>query len=524
MAARLVPVWPARAAMIPDGPSDTEFPCAFCGGAPGACNKLPAICAPTPVGARHLSEIAGNLLPMRTHILGICGTFMGGLAILARECGHTVTGSDQNVYPPMSTQLQSAGIALTEGYDAGQLSPRPDVVVIGNALSRGNAAVEHVLNEQIPYISGPQWLAEHVLAGKWVIGVAGTHGKTTTTSMVAWILEDAGLEPGFLVGGVPKNFGISARVGGGKYFVVEADEYDSAFFDKRSKFVHYHPKTAILNNLEFDHGDIFENLDAIKKQFHHLVRTIPGNGCIIYPAVETNIVDTLQKGCWTPVNTTGIGAEGGEWQARLLVADGSAFQVLRAGKPVGDVRWTSAGDHNVRNALAAIAAAVHAGVDAQKAVDALCRFEGVKRRLDLLGEVNGVSVYDDFAHHPTAIAVTLAGMRKRVNESGRGGRILLAIEPRSNTMRMGMHRDQLAPSTAEADAVFWFQPAGLNWALDDVIAASKPPAQVIGDINVLAATLAAAAKPGDAILIMSNGGFGGIHQKVLALLNERTSA
>ncbi len=458
---------------------------------------------------------------MHTHILGICGTFMGGLAILARECGQTVTGSDQNVYPPMSTQLEQAGIALTEGYDAAQFAKRPDLVVIGNALSRGNAAVEHVLNEQIPYVSGPEWLARHVLAGKWVIGVAGTHGKTTTTSMVAWILEHAGLEPGFLIGGVPKNFGISARLGGGKYFVVEADEYDSAFFDKRSKFVHYRPKTAILNNLEFDHADIFENLDAIKKQFHHFVRTIPGNGRIIHPRVESNIVDTLQKGCWTPVETTGLDAEGGEWAAQLLEADGSAFRVLHAGKPVGEVRWDSAGEHNVRNALAAIAAAVHASVAAQTAVEALCRFEGVKRRLDLLGTVGGVSVYDDFAHHPTAIAVTLAGMRKRIGPRGSAGRILLAIEPRSNTMRMGTHREHLAPSTADADAVFWYQPAGLNWALDDVVAASRVPAQVVNDIDALVRTLVAEAKPGDAILVMSNGGFGGVHQKLLAALQAR---
>ncbi|MFP5440497.1 MAG: UDP-N-acetylmuramate:L-alanyl-gamma-D-glutamyl-meso-diaminopimelate ligase [Gammaproteobacteria bacterium] len=472
---------------------------------------------------------------MHTHILGICGTFMGGLAILARERGDTVTGSDQNVYPPMSTQLQQAGIALTEGYDAAQFTDRktgrqPDLVVIGNALSRGNPAVEHVLNQQLPYVSGPEWLARHVLQGKWVIGVAGTHGKTTTTSMVAWILEHAGLNPGFLVGGVPKNFGISARLGDGKYFVVEADEYDSAFFDKRSKFVHYRPKTAILNNLEFDHGDIFEDLDAIKKQFHHLVRTIPGNGCIIHPAIETNIVDTLKKGCWTPVETTGIAVaggagekrdEGGAWTAQLLSADGSAFRVLHDGKPVGEVKWDSAGEHNVRNALAAIAAAVHAGVAATTAVEALCRFEGVKRRLDLIGEVDGVSVYDDFAHHPTAIAVTLAGMRKRVDESGKGGRILLAIEPRSNTMRMGLHREHLAPSTQQADAVYWYQPAGLNWALDDVVAASKVPAQVVNDIDALVATLVAAARPGDTILIMSNGGFGGIHQKVLAALKAK---
>ncbi len=456
---------------------------------------------------------------MHTHILGICGTFMGGLAILARESGQVVTGSDQNVYPPMSTQLGQAGITLTEGYDAAQFARRPDLVVIGNALSRGNAAVEHVLNEQLPYVSGPEWLAQHVLAGKWVIGVAGTHGKTTTSSMVAWILEHAGLAPGFLIGGVPKNFGISARLGGGRFFVVEADEYDSAFFDKRSKFVHYRPKTAILNNLEFDHGDIFENLEAIKKQFHHLVRTIPGNGRIIHPVSDANIVDTLQKGCWTPVETTGVDTEAGDWAAQLLVADGSAFRVLHAGKPVGEVRWAQLGEHNVRNGLAALAAAAHIGVTPAVAAAALCCFEGVKRRLDLLGEVGGVRVYDDFAHHPTAIAMTLAGMRKRVG----AGRILLAIEPRSNTMRMGLHRDQLAPSTAAADAVFWYQPTGLNWALDDVIAASAAPAQVVTDIDDLVGTLAAAARPGDSIVIMSNGGFGGIHQKLLAALRVKES-
>ncbi|MFP5382690.1 MAG: UDP-N-acetylmuramate:L-alanyl-gamma-D-glutamyl-meso-diaminopimelate ligase [Gammaproteobacteria bacterium] len=457
---------------------------------------------------------------MHIHILGICGTFMGGLALLARDLGLTVTGSDQNVYPPMSTQLQEAGIRLTEGYDAAQFAQRPDLVVIGNALSRGNPAVEHVLNEGLPYVCGPQWLADRVLAGKWVVGVAGTHGKTTTSSMVAWILEHAGMEPGFLIGGVPKNFGISARLGGGSFFVVEADEYDSAFFDKRSKFVHYRPRTAILNNLEFDHGDIFENLDAIKRQFHHLVRTIPGNGRIVHPVIDANIVDTLGKGCWTPVETTGIAAEGGDWTARLLAADGSAFIVARAGKPVGEVRWTHAGEHSVRNALAAIAATAHAGVPPALAVEALCRFEGVKRRLDVLGEVGGVTVYDDFAHHPTAIAVTLAGLRARVGS----GRILLAIEPRSNTMRMGLHREHLAPSTRDADAVFWYQPPGLDWALDDVIAASTSPAQVANDIDALARTLAAGARAGDSIVIMSNGGFGGIHQKVLAALREREGA
>ncbi|MFZ5756297.1 MAG: UDP-N-acetylmuramate:L-alanyl-gamma-D-glutamyl-meso-diaminopimelate ligase [Pseudomonadota bacterium] len=459
---------------------------------------------------------------MHIHILGICGTFMGGLAMLARERGDTVTGSDQNVYPPMSTQLEQAGIALTEGYDAKQFAKKPDLVVIGNALSRGNAAVEHVLAGHLPYVSGPEWLARHVLPGQQVIGVAGTHGKTTTTSMVAWILEHAGLKPGFLIGGVPKNFGISARLGGGTHFVVEADEYDSAFFDKRSKFVHYRPDIAILNNLEFDHGDIFDDLDAIKKQFHHFVRTIPGNGRIVHPSVEHNIVDTLKKGCWTPVETTGLGNESGDWQAELLAADGSAFRVRRAGQVIGEVRWPHAGEHSVRNALAAIAAAVAAGVAAETAVAALATFEGVKRRLDLLGEVGGVSVYDDFAHHPTAIAVTLAGLRNRVNASGRGGRILLAIEPRSNTMRMGLHREHLAPSTKDADAVYWYQPAGLNWALDDVIAASTVPAQVIGDIDALVAALAGAARPGDSVVIMSNGGFGGVHQKLLAALKQKS--
>jgi UDP-N-acetylmuramate: L-alanyl-gamma-D-glutamyl-meso-diaminopimelate ligase len=453
---------------------------------------------------------------MHTHILGICGTFMGGLALLARELGHTVSGSDQNVYPPMSTQLQQAGIDLVEGYGNDRLQPRPDCVVIGNALSRGNPAVEQVLNAGLAYVSGPQWLAEHALPGKWVIAVAGTHGKTTTTSMVAWILEYAGLAPGFLIGGVPKNFGVSARLGGGTFFVVEADEYDSAFFDKRSKFVHYRPRTAILNNLEFDHGDIFENLDAIKKQFHHFVRTIPGQGLIVRPAADANLDDTLARGCWTPVQTTALDGTG-DWRAQLLAADGSAFRVLRGDAPVGEVRWPHAGNHNVANALAAIAAAVHAGVPPATAVAALGEFAGVKRRLDVIGEVGGVTVYDDFAHHPTAIATTLAGLRARVG----GGRILLAIEPRSNTMRMGLHREHLAPSTQDADEIFWYQPPGLDWALGDVVAASTRPARVVGDIDALARELANGARAGDSIVIMSNGGFGGIHGKVLAALNER---
>ncbi len=367
---------------------------------------------------------------MHIHILGICGTFMGSLAVLAKEAGHRVTGSDANVYPPMSTQLEAQGIELTQGYDPAQLDPAPDLVVIGNALSRGNPAVEYVLDQGLPYVSGPQWLAEHVLQGRWVLAVAGTHGKTTTTSMLAWVLEHAGMSPGFLIGGVPQNFGISARLGGTPFFVVEADEYDSAFFDKRSKFVHYRPRTTILNNLEYDHADIFPDLAAIERQFHHLVRTIPSSGLIIHPIAETALVRVLQMGCWTPVQTTGAG---GQWQARLLAEDGSRFEVRFDGEVQGTVNWELTGQHNVANALATLAAARHVGVVPAMGVAALSEFRSVKRRMEKVAEVRGVTVYDDFAHHPTAIATTLQGLRARVG----GERIIAVIEPRSNSMKLG---------------------------------------------------------------------------------------
>lgn len=348
---------------------------------------------------------------MHIHVLGICGTFMGSLAVLAKELGHRVTGSDANVYPPMSTQLQAQGIELMQGYDPAHLEPAPDLVVIGNALSRGNPAVEHVLNKGLPYVSGPQWLADHVLQGRWVLAVAGTHGKTTTTSMLAWVLEHAGMSPGFLIGGVPQNFGVSARLGGTPFFVVEADEYDSAFFDKRSKFVHYRPRTAILNNLEFDHADIFPDLAAIERQFHHLVRTVPGEGLIIRPSAEKALERVLGMGCWTPVQTTG---EGGQWQARLLAEDGSRFEVLFDGIVQGEVDWPLTGLHNVANALASLAAARHVGVVPSQGAAALSEFRNVKRRMEKVAEVRGVTLYDDFAHHPTAIATTLDGLRKQV--------------------------------------------------------------------------------------------------------------
>lgn len=389
---------------------------------------------------------------MHIHVLGICGTFMGSLAVLAKELGHRVTGSDANVYPPMSTQLQAQGIELMQGYDPAHLEPAPDLVVIGNALSRGNPAVEHVLNKGLPYVSGPQWLADHVLQGRWVLAVAGTHGKTTTTSMLAWVLEHAGMSPGFLIGGVPQNFGVSARLGGTPFFVVEADEYDSAFFDKRSKFVHYRPRTAILNNLEFDHADIFPDLAAIERQFHHLVRTVPGEGLIIRPSAEKALERVLGMGCWTPVQTTG---EGGQWQARLLAEDGSRFEVLFDGIVQGEVDWPLTGLHNVANALASLAAARHVGVMPSQGAAALSEFRNVKRRMEKVAEVRGVTLYDDFAHHPTAIATTLDGLRKQV---GADTQVIAIVEPRSNSMKLGAHRDGLPDSVRQADQVLWYAP------------------------------------------------------------------
>ncbi|HNC85811.1 MAG TPA: UDP-N-acetylmuramate:L-alanyl-gamma-D-glutamyl-meso-diaminopimelate ligase [Agitococcus sp.] len=453
---------------------------------------------------------------MHIHILGICGTFMGSLAVLAKNLGHKVTGSDANVYPPMSTQLEAQGISLMQGYEPEHLQPRPDLVIVGNAMKRGIPAVEYVLNEGIPYTSGPQWLAQYVLQGKHVLGVAGTHGKTTTTTMVAWILEQAGLEPGFLIGGVPKGFEASARLGGGKYFVVEADEYDSAFFDKRSKFVHYAPKTAILNNLEFDHADIFDDLAAIQKQFHHLVRTIPSTGKIIVPANDDNLKDTLAKGCWTPVETTGIAPNSSDWQAELRANDGSHFVVSYQGQQA-EVNWSMTGLHSVYNGLAAVAAAHNVGVDLATACAALSAFDGVKRRMELVGEVADISVYDDFAHHPTAIKTTLEGLRNKVGDR----KIWAIIEPRSNTMRMGTHKDNLAESARDADQVIWYQPAGLDWDLSPVIAASPVPAQVANNIDGIIADVIAQVKSGDAIVIMSNGGFGGIHGKLVNALKVK---
>ncbi|KMV01165.1 UDP-N-acetylmuramate:L-alanyl-gamma-D-glutamyl-meso-diaminopimelate ligase [Acinetobacter schindleri] len=452
---------------------------------------------------------------MHLHILGICGTFMGSLALLARDLGHKVTGSDQNVYPPMSTQLENAGITLMQGYDRSHLQPHPDLVIVGNAMKRGIDAVEYMLNESLPYISGPQFLADHVLQGKHVLGVAGTHGKTTTTTMLAWVLDQAGLEPGFLIGGVPLGFSESARLGGGKYFCVEADEYDSAFFDKRSKFVHYHPKTAILNNLEFDHADIFDDLAAIQKQFHHLVRTIPSEGRIIAPIMETNIDEVLKQGCWTPVVRTSLDAnEKAELSAQQLSADGSHFKVLQHGVVKGEVKWNMTGQHSVANALATIAAAEHVGVSIETACEALSNFGGVKRRMELLGTVRGIEVYDDFAHHPTAIDTTLDGARKRLGER----KLWAIIEPRSNTMRMGSHKEGLAYSARLADEVIWYQPEGLDWDLQPVIEAAPNKAVVARTLDEIIQTVVTEAGEGDAVVIMSNGGFGGLHQKLISAL------
>ncbi|MGB5298711.1 MAG: UDP-N-acetylmuramate:L-alanyl-gamma-D-glutamyl-meso-diaminopimelate ligase [Thiogranum sp.] len=451
---------------------------------------------------------------MKIHILGICGTFMGGLAILAREAGFEVEGCDANVYPPMSTQLQEQGITLKQGYSAGHLDPAPDQIVVGNAMSRGNAAIEYMLNQGLRYTSGPQWLAEQLLQDRWVLAVAGTHGKTTTASMLAWILEVAGLNPGFLIGGVPGNFGLSARLGESPFFVVEADEYDTAFFDKRSKFVHYRPRTLVLNNLEFDHADIFPDLAAIERQFHHLLRIVPGTGLLVVNADDGNLSSVLDMGCWTPVETVSAGSCPAQWQAQPVADDGSHFAVLLDGQSQGEVKWSQLGAHNVHNALSAISAARHVGVPVQQAIEALNRFAGVKRRLEMRGEVNGVTVYDDFAHHPTAIASTLAGLRSHCD----GGRLLAILEPRSNTMRLGIHRDQLAKSLSDADAVWIYQPDDLSWDIHEVTAGLLVPSMVSDDVDELVASIVEQARAGDKLLVMSNGGFGGIHEKLLAAL------
>ena len=449
---------------------------------------------------------------MKIHILGICGTFMGGLAVLAKQAGFDVEGSDANVYPPMSTQLDAQGIGLKQGYLAEHLDPPPDQVVVGNAMSRGNPAVEYMLERGLRYTSGPQWLCEQVLQDRWVLAVAGTHGKTTTASMLAWILEFAGLQPGFLIGGVPNNFGISARLGESPFFVIEADEYDTAFFDKRSKFVHYRPRSLVLNNLEYDHADIFPDLAAIERQFHHLLRIVPGNGLVVVNANDGNLAEVLDMGCWTPVETVSAGSFPARWQAEPVVADGSVFRVLLDGESQGEVRWQQLGDHNMHNALSAVAAARHAGVPVEQSIAALSCFTGVKRRLEVRGEAAGVTVYDDFAHHPTAIASTLAGLKRQAG----GGRLLVVLEPRSNTMRLGVHRADLAGSLGDADAVWLYQPEDLAWDLSEVTGALGMPASVSADIDTLAASVAIYARAGDRLVVMSNGSFGGIHEKILA--------
>lgn len=455
---------------------------------------------------------------MHIHILGICGTFMGGIAALAKAAGHTVTGCDSNVYPPMSTQLEAMGIELISGFDADQLSLAPDLYVIGNVVKRGMPLMEAILDQGLPYVSGPQWLAEHVLAGRWVLAVAGTHGKTTTSSMLAWILEDAGLAPGFLIGGIPENFGVSARLPGAPraepggqspFFVIEADEYDTAFFDKRSKFVHYRPRTAVLNNLEFDHADIFADLAAIETQFHHLVRTVPGKGRLVVNGREASLDRVLARGCWTPVERFG---ESGEWSCGPVDADG-ACDILLVGMPQGRLNWRLLGEHNRLNALAAIAAARHVGVPPAVAIDALSRFANVKRRMEVKGVAGGVTVYDDFAHHPTAIATTLAGLRAKVGAA----RILAVLEPRSNTMKLGTMKAELPGSLADADQVFCYG-ANLGWDAAEALAPLGAQAQTFDQLDALVAAVRQAARAGDHVLVMSNGGFGGVHGKLLAAL------
>ncbi len=460
---------------------------------------------------------------MRIHILGICGTFMGGIALLARAQGHDVSGSDVNVYPPMSTQLQEQGIHLQEGFDPVHLQPVPDCVVIGNALSRGNPAVEYVLNSGLAYTSGPQWLAEHVLRNRWVLAVAGTHGKTTTASLLAWILEANGLAPGFLIGGVPDNFGVSACLGQTPFFVVEADEYDTAFFDKRSKFIHYHPRTLILNNLEFDHADIFPDLEAIKLQFQYLLRTVPGEGLIISNQTEPALEEVLARGCWTPVERffaqEPVQAQA-NWQAVDESEDGRCFAVQFQQQPQGRVQWPLMGRHNVANALAAIAAARHAGVPAGLAAESLSDFKGIKRRMEVRGQVGGVTVYDDFAHHPTAIASTLQGLRAHVGDEP----IIAILEPRSNTMRMGVHRSTLVPALQQADEVLIYQPAGIDGEMSAILNDAGEHIALFSNTDdiVRAGVRLARGQTSEAvhILVMSNGGFENIHSRLLAALAE----
>ncbi|VGM96409.1 UDP-N-acetylmuramate:L-alanyl-gamma-D-glutamyl-meso-diaminopimelate ligase [uncultured Avibacterium sp.] len=443
------------------------------------------------------------------HILGICGTFMGGVAIIAKQMGYKVTGSDVNVYPPMSTFLQENQIEIIPNYDPAQLDPAPDLVLIGNAMKRGNPCVEYVLEKGLPYTSGPQWLHDNLLRDRWVLAVSGTHGKTTTTGMLSWILEKNGLNPGFLIGGIAGNFGTSARLGESPFFVIEADEYDTAFFDKRSKFIHYNPKTLIINNIGFDHADIFDDLKAIQRQFHHMIRTIPASGRILSFANEQSVKETLEMGCWSEQQFLG---EGQEWYAERITNDCTEFSVYHFGEKVAEVKWNIVGQHNMHNALMAIAAAYHAGVSIENACAALGSFINAKRRLELKGEVNGISVYDDFAHHPAEILATLTALRDKV---GGGVRILAVLEPRSNTMKMGVHKDELAPALARADHIFLLQPDNIPWDVVEIANQCVQPASWTANLDKLVDMIVAEAKPSDHILVMSNGSFGGIHQKLL---------
>ncbi|HEU4620777.1 MAG TPA: UDP-N-acetylmuramate:L-alanyl-gamma-D-glutamyl-meso-diaminopimelate ligase [Burkholderiaceae bacterium] len=464
---------------------------------------------------------------MHIHVLGICGTFMGGLAVLARQAGHRVTGCDANVYPPMSTQLAAQGIELVEGWSPEQLDLKPDLFVIGNVVSRGNPLMEEILNRGLPYTSGPQWVAEHILHSRWVLAVAGTHGKTTTSSMLAWILEHAGYSPGFLIGGVPCNFGLSARLHGdqaSEFFVIEADEYDTAFFDKRSKFVHYRPKTAVLNNLEYDHADIFPDIGAIETQFHHLVRTVPGIGRVIANGAEEALDRVLARGCWSPIERFGTDASG--WHALEVEGGVEIMQGVNAHGflPRAVLDGALQGQHNLMNALAAIAAARHVGVAPAQAIEALTQFESVKRRMELRGTANDVRVYDDFAHHPTAIATTIAGLRRAVGHA----RILAVLEPRSNTMKLGVMKARLPDALRDADVVFGYGARDgrdkLGWDLAEVLAPLGTNAHAHHDIHDLARAVAQAARPGDHVLVMSNGGFGGVHERILDELRANEAA
>ncbi len=457
----------------------------------------------------------------KVHILGIGGTFMGGVALLARELGWQVTGSDQHIYPPMSTQLEKQGITLYEGYDPDVIRElKPDSIIIGNAMSRGNASVEYILNNQLPYVSGPQWLLEQVLQKRCVLAVSGTHGKTTTSSMLAWVLEYAGYKPGYLIGGVPENFGVSARLGESDFFVVEADEYDSAFFDKRSKFVHYHPKTLIINNIEFDHADIFENIDAILKQFHHLVRTVPSEGKIVCPSEDDLVKQLIQKGLWSNQATFGEKNSQAEWQVNMLVPDGSSFEIFYQGKSVGQTQWDLLGKHNVLNAVACLAAAHDVGVPPKVALEALSLFKSVKRRLELKADINQIKIYDDFAHHPTAIKLTLDGLKAKVGKQ----KIHVCMDLRSNTMKMGVHQETLATSFAGADTVNIYKTPDIKWDVEALAQKIKQNSGVIANVYTNTASLIQdlnkLAKPNEHILIMSNGGFEGIHDKLIASLQD----